>query len=114
MNDVTKLYGLLLDYKKQYEPDSEETKLMAIQNYTIQAYTNVTNAKWEEASKELTQAENDFANLLNTVNTSENQNQTVKNQCYILLNELKSAVTLQDKDIFYIQFQNLIPKMALL
>lgn len=114
MNDVTKLYGLLLDYKKQYEPDSEETKLMTIQNYTIQAYTNVTNAKWEEASKELTQAENDFANLLNTVNTSENQNQTVKNQCYILLNELKSAVTLQDKDIFYIQFQNLIPKMALL
>ena len=114
MNDVTKLYGLLLNYKKQYDPDSEDTKLMTIQNYMIQAYTNVTNTKWQEASKQLTQAESDFANLLNTVTSGQEQNQVVKNQCYILLNELKSAVALQDKDIFYIQFQNLIPKMALL
>lgn len=114
MNDITKLHSLLLEYKKQYNPDSEETKLMTIQNYTIQAYTNVTNTKWQEANENLIQAENDFANLLNSVTTSENQNQTVKNQSYILLNELKSAVTLQDKDIFFIQFQNLIPKMALI
>lgn len=114
MNDITKLYSLLLNYKKQYDSDSGDTKLMTIQNYTIQAYTNVTNSKWQEASKQLTQAESDFANLLNTVTLEEEQNQSIKNQCYILLNELKSAVNLQDKDIFYIQFQNLIPKMELL
>ena len=114
MDDVTKLYDLLLDYKKQYDQNSEKTKLMVIQNYVIQAYTNVTNAKWQEANKQLTQAEKDFANLLNTVIPGQEQNQVIKNQCYILLNELKSAVNLQDKDIFYIQFQNLIPKMELL
>jgi hypothetical protein len=107
MDDVTKLYDLLLDYKKQYDQNSEKTKLMVIQNYVIQAYTNVTNAKWQEANKQLTQAEKDFANLLNTVIPGQEQNQVIKNQCYILLNELKSAVNLQDKDIFYIQFQNL-------
>ena len=114
MDDVTKLYDLLLDYKKQYDQNSEKTKLMVIQNYVIQAYTNVTNAKWQEANKQLTQAEKDFANLLNTVIPGQEQNQVIKNKCYILLNELKSAVNLQDKDIFYIQFQNLIPKMELL
>lgn len=114
MNDITKLHSLLLKYKKQYDPDSEKTKLMIIQNYVIQAYTNITNTKWQEASNQLAQAENNFANLLNTVTSEQDQNQVVKNQCYILLNELKSAVNLQDRDIFYIQFQNLIPKMELL
>ena len=64
MDDVTKLYDLLLDYKKQYDQNSEKTKLMVIQNYVIQAYTNVTNAKWQEANKQLTQAEKDYLEIM--------------------------------------------------
>lgn len=110
MESIIKLYQLLPKYSESYSPDSKETNMLKIQSKVVTAYVNVSNEKWQEAQDQLTEASSQFANLLNSVNQNF-KNQTTANQCYILINELNKAVNLKDKDIFFIEYQNLIGKM---
>ncbi len=114
VEQLAKLYELLPKYLESYSKDNQKIQLLTIQSQIITAYSQVTNEKWKQAATTLAQTEEQFANILNTVTKQNNQNQTVMNQCYILTNELKNAVNLKDKDIFYIQYQNFITKMATL
>lgn len=111
IQELADLYKLLPQYRKNYQPNSEETKMLEIQSQVVVSYTSVSNEEWQDAEQYLIQAEQQFSSIINTV--SENKkNQTTINQCYILVNELRGAVILKDKEIFYIQFQNLINKMT--
>jgi len=113
MNAVVKLYQLLPKYSKNYKFDSKETKILEIKSSVVTAYVDVSNEDWSAAKKQLSGATTQFTNLLNSVGQNF-QNQTLVNQCYILVNELNKAITLQDKEIFFIQYQNLMEKMDIL
>ena len=112
MKELLKLYQLLPQYMQSFSPDTQETNIIIITSNIVAAYVNATVDEWNEAGEQLDEAEQRFSNLLNSVNVLENQ--ITMNQSYILVNELKQAVDLKDKDIFYIQYQNLMPKMELL
>lgn len=116
MEELNKIYQLLPIYMEKCKPDSEQTKLLNLEVQVVNAYVLVTNEKWEKASAELAQTEKQFASILNSVSTTteKRQNQTTMNQCYILVNELKNAVNLKDKEIFYIQYQNFITKIGMI
>lgn len=114
MTELIKMHELLPKYKESYNKDGQETKILSIVTQVLKGYMNVTVEKWQEAEENLSEAEKQFANILNSVNTQSNPNQVVMNQCYILVNELKSAIRLQDKDIFFIQYQNFINKIEIL
>lgn len=113
MEELAKLYELLPKYVQTYEPEAQKTKMLAIETQVVSSYVSVTNEKWQEAATTLTETEKQFANILNTVNEN-HENQTTMSQCYIIVNELRNAVNLKDKDIFYIQYHNFITKMGML
>lgn len=110
MDAVNKLYQLLPMYSESYKPNSKETNLLKIKSNIVNAYCTASDEKWQEAQTQLAQAIKQFTNLLNSVTPNFN-NQTIVNQCYILTNELSKAAKLKDKDIFFIEYQNLIKKM---
>ena len=110
MEEIIKLYQLLPEYSEDYKPNSKETNILEIKNAVVAAYVYVTNEDWEAAKKQLSGAIVQFTSLLNSVGQNF-QNQTLVNQCYILVNELNKAIGLQDKEIFFIQYQNLMGKM---
>lgn len=113
MMEITKLYQLLPKYSEDYKPNSKETNVLEIKNAVVTAYVYVTNEEWEAAKKQLSGAITQFTSLLNSVGQNF-QNQTLVNQCYILVNELNKAIGLQDKEIFFIQYQNLMGKMDII
>ncbi len=113
MDSLTQIYQLLPKYNESFSPESKETKTLKIQSNIVTAYTKVSNGKWEDAQKQLYEANSQFTNLLNSVGQNFN-NQTAVNQCYIIINELIKAVNLKDKEIFFIQYQNLIGKMQII
>ncbi len=114
MEELGKLHQLLLQYMNSYAPNTKEKEFLDVEIQTVLAYINATNGKWDEASKNGNSAEQSLANVINSVDTQNSQKQTTINQCYILVNELKNAINIKDKDIFYIQYQNLITKMEIL
>ncbi len=113
MKEISKLYQLLPKYNADYKPNSKETNVLEIKNAVVAAYVYVTNDDWETAKKQLSGAVVQFTSLLNSVGQNF-QNQTLVNQCYILVNELNKAIGLQDKEIFFIQYQNLMGKMDII
>lgn len=113
MSEIVKLYQLLPQYSQDYKPDSKETNVLEIKASVVAAYVDVSNGEWDAAKKQLSGAITQFTNLLNSVGQGF-QNQTLVNQCYILVNELNKAITLQDKEIFFIQYQNLMGKMDII
>lgn len=113
MDAVNNLYQLLPQYKKGYLANDQSTQLLDLEAKVVNSYVLVTNEKWQDAETALAQAEQQFANLINSIMKQQN-NQSTINQAYILVNELKRAVNLKDKDVFYIQYQNFIEKMEVL
>lgn len=113
IDEIVKLYNLIIEYTKKCKPSSQETTISTIEYNIISAYASVTNDKWEQAEAQVTEAQNLFANLLNTVNNNYNQ-QSNMNRSYILTNELKKAIKLKDKEIFYLQYKTLITQFYLL
>lgn len=113
MEELIKIYELLPQYMNSYMPNDKQIELLKLQLQVTKAYVAVTGDKWDEAGKQLSEVEKLFANMLNTV-TGEQSNQATISQCYILVNELKSATSLKDKDIFYMQYQNFVMKMGIL
>lgn len=113
MEEIAKIYQLLPKYSEDYKPNSKETHVLEIKNAVVTAYVYVTNDDWETAKKQLAGAITQFTSLLNSVGQNF-QNQTLVNQCYILVNELNKAIGLKDKEIFFIQYQNLMGKMDII
>lgn len=113
MDEVTEMHAKILEYRKAYNIDERQKEILSIQHNAVTAYTNVTNDRWDEAYTELSDAEKRFSNLLNTV-TSDYTNQATMSQCYVLINELKKAVNLKDKEIFFIEYRNLMSKMEII
>ena len=64
----------------------------------VTAYVDVSKGNWEAAKKQLSGAIAQFTSLLNSVGQNF-QNQTLVNQCYILVNELNTA-SLKAKIVF--------------
>lgn len=113
MDEITGIYGRILEYRKAYNKDSRENDLLTVQYNSVAAYTDVTNGRWNEANTKLATAEKVFSNVLNTL-TNDYTNQATMSQCYISINELKKAVNLQDKEIFFIEYRNLMSKMEII
>lgn len=110
MKEIVKLYQLLPKYSHDYKQGSKETNVLEIKTSIVTAYVDVSNEDWNSAKTQLSGAITQFTSLLNSVEQNF-QNQTLVNQCYILVNELNKAITLKDKEIFFIQYQNLMGKM---
>lgn len=113
VDNINKIYQLLLEYRKGYEENSKKINILTIQTDVVSAYANVTNEQWNKAEEKIMEAERIFASELNTI-TNDYDNQIVMNQSYILVNELRKAIKLKDKEIFYIEYKNLMSKMEIL
>lgn len=110
VEELVKLYKLIIEYTNLCKPESEETIILIIKYNIVSAYANITNDKWEQAQNQITEAQNLFANLLNSVNNDYNEQYNM-NRCYILVNELRKAIQLKDKEIFYLQYKTLITQL---
>lgn len=113
MENINKLYQLLPKYSEGYMPNSKETNMLKIKGNIVNAYCLISEEKWQEAKIELSSASKQFTNLLNSVTQNLN-NQTTVNQCYIIVNELNKSINLKDKDIFLIEYKNLMEKMEMI
>lgn len=112
INEVAKMYNLVIEYTKRCKPASEETTILTILYNVVSAYANITNDKWEDAEANIIEAQTTFTSLLNTVNSNYNQEINL-NRSYILVNELKKAIKIQDKEIFFLQYKTLITQLYL-
>ena len=98
---IAKLYSYLPKYI---------SPLIQTKSYILNSYSLVGQDEWADAQNEISKADETFRKVTTDVEfTSENSYKV--NKTYVLLNELKNSMTMNDKDIFYIKYRNLLEEI---
>jgi len=90
---------------------NNDKKLKEIKYNIIIAYENVEMEKWDEARTYVAEAQNINTAILN--NLEEMNSYNIK-KINIILNQINSSLDTKDKEIFYINYKNLIEEINLM
>lgn len=105
---IANLYACLPKYIEGFSSDNKNINLQKVKSNLINAYAVVEDENWNEINTQISNAESNYLNILNSVSTKEDYD---VNKGYILLKELQSSISEKDKDIFYIKYRNLLEKL---
>lgn len=114
----------MINYYNLYSYLNEIVKNVAEDDYTINYYgtiTNVLNAyalanqenKFKEMEDSIDKAINQFANILNDDSIEYNKKQNIK-KIDLELKHTKDSIKLSDKNIFYLQYKNVMQDLITL
>lgn len=107
------LYGLLVTYSKEYSNDNEQIVLLDVRSNILYAYALIEDGKWQEMQDYIKKAQNVYNNMMNSA-LQNNENITNINKAYVLLNEIYKSTDTEDKDIFYINYKNLMQELEII
>lgn len=106
LNSLASLYAIIPIYINQYSDDNYEENLAYTKAYIINSYVLLEDDKWEDMQAEVTKAQEYFNLVINSINTKSSQ--IFINKTYVLLNEMKNAINLKDKKLYYMKYKNLM------
>lgn len=107
------LYGLLVTYSKEYSNDNEQIVLLDVRSNILYAYALIEDGKWQEMQDYIKKAQNVYNNMMNSA-LQNNENITNINKAYVLLNEIYKSTDTEDKNIFYINYKNLMQELEII
>ena len=95
--------------------ESNETLLSTYYTkaYVLNAYVSANSEKWEEMSDNLTEAINSFAIVMSNENANDSEKSTIE-KANELLKELKTCISLEDKEIFYLKYKLTMESLEIL
>ena len=106
LTNLTSLYQYVPIYIEQITDNSKETNIAHTKACVINAYKFVEEANWGEMQKQVEEANQYFGLIINSVD--DNNNQINISKTYIAINEMKNAINLKDKKLFYLKYINLM------
>lgn len=110
---LAELYNLLVIYTKEYSNDNKHITLIDTRANILFAYTLIEDDKWKDMQNYIKKAQNIYNNMMN--NTLQNNgNSTNINKAYVLLNEIYKSTDTKDKNIFYINYKNLMRELDII
>ena len=113
INKLAELYQNILDLYNSFDNNmsANEKKLKEIKYNIVLTYKNVEIENWEEATN--------FANKAKEINTEiianlGDTNEYSIKKINIILDQIIDSLNIKDKDIFYINYKNLIEEINLM
>lgn len=104
------LHNLLTLYLKDFSEDSQNISLYIVKTFVLYSYAYCEQDNWAKTTEYIKNAKQEFSNVLN--NPIHNANDIdIINKSYILINELEKNSNNNDKDIFYINYSNLMQEL---
>ncbi len=107
LTQLSKLYDYIPKFINNTSSTDIEKKVIEAKSNIFKAYSKLDNNNWKEIFNDVNNAVNSYSQLLSNT-TIDSKKQYSINRIYILLNELKSSISLKDKQIFLIKYKNLL------
>ena len=104
------LYNLLESYIKDIGSDNQKVSLFIVESNILYAYSYIEQDNWNKVLEYIGRAKQEFSNIINNQINNVN-NIDVINKSYILINELEKNANNKDKNIFYINYSNLMQEL---
>lgn len=112
--DTLKELSILYDYLPKFiENCSNKPKdiiVIKTKNEIFKSYSKLEDNEWENISSYINSASNNFEELTRNIE-DKSVNQYNVGKAYILINELKNSVNLQDEKVFLIKYKNLLEEL---
>lgn len=104
---LSQLYSHIPIYLEYASTDAIKTNLTYSKSLVINSYAYITSEDWDRANAQLDLAIAKFTLVRNNNELDENRIHSV-DKIYIILNDMKSSIELKDRDIYFINYRNLI------
>ncbi len=107
LTQLSKLYDYIPKFINNTSSTEIEKKVIEAKSNILKGYSKLDNDNWNEIYSDVNNAIKGYSQLLSNT-TIDSKKQYSINRIYILLNELKSSISLKDKQIFLIKYKNLL------
>lgn len=104
------LYNLLTLYVKDFSSDTQKISVYTVKSNVLYAYATTRQDDWNKIGGYVTKAKQEFSNIMNNQINNASSIDTI-NKAYILINELEEDCKNKNKNIFYINYVNLIQEL---
>ena len=102
------MYLQLVDYETYTTNDQYKLNIINTKSDVLNAYLLSNNDKWKEMDASISKAKDTFSQILGTGNDKQ---QSELQKTYIVINELKNSIVLNDKNIFFINYKNAMEQL---
>ena len=109
LDELSKLYEYLPKFVDNATQDEKEKVVLNTKNEIFKAYSILDKEEWNKIQEHVQAATQEFTKLLTNIEMQKNQYNI--NKAYVMINELKNAVNLKDKEIFLIKYKNLLEEL---
>lgn len=104
------LYSLLPDYYGKFSNDNNKKDIMVLKSLVLKSYINSRELNWLEAKNNAQYAENKYKEMSDNLEYMKEYSYNL-NKIYILVEEFKNAVDLEQVDLSKIKYINFIEKI---
>lgn len=109
LDELSKLYEYLPKFADNATQDEKEKVVLNTKSEIFKAYSILDKEEWNKIQEHVQAATQEFTKLLTNIEMQKNQYNI--NKAYVMINELKNAVDLKDKEIFLIKYKNLLEEL---
>lgn len=110
LSKLASLYEYLPIYVKNFSEDNKIYNIvLETKSNIFYAYALLDTDDWQGVSNYLSKAIESYSSIITDIDLTDKD--YVTNSIYILLNELKNAVDLQDKEIFLIKYKDFLEEI---
>ena len=107
------LYILLPKYLSYFLSDEYTLNVYNTKAYVLSSYVSADSENWEDMNTNVTNAINTLSKNMNSANINDTEKSTIE-KSYVLLEELKRGVGLEDKEIFYLKYKLAMEQLEIL
>lgn len=105
--NIAKLYSYIPIYEKAISAENSMQNIKQTKAFLVNAYSAVEQGNWNDVQTNINECEKTFKNVVNDIEFAK-KNEYKVNKTYVLVKELQNSLDLQDKEVFYIKYKNLL------
>lgn len=103
------LYSLLPNYLEKYSDDKNQVDVMKLKSLVLSSFVQANFLEWDTAKETIILAEAKYNEMMNNVDYMREYSHNL-NKVYVLVEELKNAIELQEVELVKVKYINFIEK----
>lgn len=109
MQRASYLYSLLPNYLEKYSDNKNKVDVMKLKSIVLSSFVKSIFLEWDEAKETIILAEEKYNEMMNNVDYMKEYSNSI-NKVYVLLEELKNAIELEEIELVKLKYINFVEK----
>lgn len=107
---LTNLYSYLPQLMRDSSQEIPQIEIKQTKAYILSAYSNANQGNWNQTIIDMTNAETEFIKVMNNLEFTKDKESKV-NSVYLNIKELQNGLNIQDLNVFFIYYKNLLKEI---